>query len=175
MRKFYIYKRRAKHFPARLTRELQRGISWGRRWALRAPSSAGSIVASPRYAPRSALRLIVGFGRQSKDCASSASLRSALTCGHCSFSPDLTADLILAATSQVATLHRRACSLSVDLSPDMISATGGCQSFVRRRSSAVRPLRFFLSLAVSLRSTLRAPGRKNRKAGKFHPVVFAPS
>ena len=30
-------------------------------------------------------------------------------------------------------------SLSVDLSPDIISAAGGCQGFVHRRESAVRP------------------------------------
>ena len=31
------------------------------------------------------MRLRAGFGRQSKDCSFSASLRSALSCGHCSF------------------------------------------------------------------------------------------
>ena len=66
-----------------------RGAIWrvkdGQGAATRHTVSAASNVATPQYAPRSTLRLIVGFGRQSKDCASSASLRSALSCGDCSF------------------------------------------------------------------------------------------
>jgi hypothetical protein len=99
------------------------------------------------------------------------------------------ADLILAATSKVATLHRRACSLSVDLSPDMISATGGCQGFVHWRKSAVRPhpqsaqVRFMRTLLVSddLTADLISatggnrrfvPFRENRKGNVMSAIPF---
>ena len=83
------------------------------------------------------------------------------------------------------------CYLSVDLTSDGISATGGRPRFVpltvfplapyAPRCSAVRKRGFRAAIqriatpSASLRSALRAPGRKNRKEEKFHLVVYAPA